>query len=117
MHNKASVIGLVFTVAIGAWYFLGGESAAPEDGLVTESFTSPASEEDRDLVAILLELRSVTLDSAIFSDPVFRSLRDFGSQIISEKEGRPNPFAPLSEGTSIIDATSSTPLSRPQPTR
>ena len=95
MHNKIAVAGLVIVVAVGAWYFLGGDSGTPEEGLVTETFTSPASEADRDLVATLLELRSVSLDGAVFSDPIFRSLKDFGSEIIPEPVGRPNPFAPL----------------------
>ncbi len=101
-----SVTGLVLVVSIGAWYFLPGGSAAPEEGLVTESFTSPVSEADRDLVATLLELRSVSLDGAVFSDPIFRSLKDFGSQIVSEPVGRPNPFAPLQLDASVTGASS-----------
>ncbi len=107
------MIGLVFLAIIGAWYFLGGDSTAPEEGLVTESFTSPASKEDRDLVATLLELRTVSLSAAVFSDPVFRSLKDFGSEIISEPVGRPNPFAPLLGAASTSNATTSSQERRP----
>jgi hypothetical protein len=95
MQNKLAVIVVALMVAAGAWYTLGGGGGGEETALVTEDFTSPASEADRDLVATLLELRSVRLDGNVFSDPAFQSLKDFGSQIVPEPVGRPNPFAPF----------------------
>lgn len=100
MNNKLAVGALALLVAIGAWTMLGGKSDTPTEGLVTETFSTPASEADRDLVATLLELRNVTLDGAILKDPAFQSLKDFGSQIVPELSGRANPFAPLARGAS-----------------
>ena|SRR3989344_7118735 len=56
---------------------------------------------NRDFLTLLLSVKNIKLDDAIFSDEAFNSLRD--SSIIltpSGNEGRPNPFAPL--GTDII---------------
>ncbi len=109
LHNKAFIGGLAVIVIIGAWFFLGGEPAPQENGLVTETFTSPATEEERDLVATLLQLKAVELNAAIFSNPAFQSLKDFGSQIVPEPVGRPNPFAPLTQTAGAGNtATSST---------
>lgn len=93
-HNKIVIIVLALLVGTGAWYGLSGNSGTGSL-LVTEDFTTPAGESDKDLVATLLQLRSVSLEGTIFSDPSFQSLQDFGSQIIPEPVGRPNPFAPL----------------------
>ena len=109
-HN-AQKSRLAIVVAIAAWYVLGGGSG-DEQLLVTENFATPASQAEKDLVATLLELRSVTLDGTIFSDPVFKSLKDFGSQIIPEPVGRPNPFAPLSS-PSVPKTTSQPPAKKP----
>lgn len=73
--------------------FLGSE---PSNSLVeTEDGAQPIASE-RGIVETLLQLRSVSLSGTIFSDPAFIYLRDFGTQIVSEPVGRPNPFAPLS---------------------
>jgi len=37
-------------------------------------------------------MRSIRLDSSIFENPAFASLRDFGREIIPEPVGRTNPF-------------------------
>ena len=90
--------GAVCILAAGLiyyYYFTGGTSA---DGLTsspTQSQTSGA-----DLLTALGNLRAVKLDSAIFQNPVFQSLSDFGIDIPTQPVGRPNPFDPLSGGGS-----------------
>lgn len=93
-HNKIVIIILSLMIGFVGWYTLSRDPAA-DDLLVTEDFTSAASEAERDLVATLLELRSVSLDNTLFEDPAFRSLVDFGIEIVPEPVGRNNPFAPL----------------------
>lgn len=55
---------------------------------------SPIEEE---LVVLLLQLRSITLDTALLADPLFQSLQDFGQTIVPEATGRENPFEPFSD--------------------
>lgn len=92
--NKIVILVLVGVVLAGVvWYsFMRDTGAAPL--LKTEDLTQ-ANGVDSDVVAILLQLRAVSLAGTIFTDPVFRSLQDFGSEIVPEPVGRQNPFAPL----------------------
>ena len=115
-HNKLVVAVLALLVAGGAWYVLGGSGGGQEEVLVTENFATPASQADKDLVTTLLQLRSVTLDGTIFSDPVFKSLKDFGSEIVPEPVGRENPFAPL-PGRGATAAKPTTPTTPAPPAR
>jgi hypothetical protein len=111
IRNKIAVGGLAFVIAVVAWYVLRDAGGAQENFLLTEN-VAEGTEADRDLVATLLQLRTVSLSGTIFSDPIFQTLQDFGSQIIPEPVGRPNPFAPLGGGgpppsTGTSTATSS----------
>lgn len=83
-------IGIVLALYLGYSFFL-----APSDEPVL-SVTETAASPDADLVALLFELKNIRLDNALFSDPVFRALKDFGQDLVAEPVGRPNPFAPLS---------------------
>lgn len=67
------------------------------DGVEGEVLTTDAANSlgGAELLNSLSELRSVKLDSSIFSDPEFLSLVDFGRTIAPEPVGRSNPFAPL----------------------
>jgi hypothetical protein len=94
-HNRTLVIvGVGVTLALAGWWFLAPEPA-PTSLLVTEAADSPAV--DRGLVDTLLMLRAVSLSGTIFSEPAFATLQDFGTEIIPEPVGRPDPFAPISQ--------------------
>ena len=69
-------------------------AAAPSDVLTSSAATSTPG--GPDLLSTLSNLKAVTLDPSLFSDPVFVSLVDFGVTIPPEPVGRSNPFAPLS---------------------
>lgn len=122
VRNKIAVGGLAIVIAIIAWYVLRDAGGVQENLLLTENIAA-GSEADRDLVATLLQLRTVSLSGTIFSDPIFQTLQDFGSQIIPEPVGRPNPFAPLTGGpgpapvTGTSTATSSAQQSSGPPPR
>ncbi len=94
---------LVVIIVCGVWYGMSGGGAAPEDLLTIETVDtgSPsANSEDQELVETLLTLRAITLSGTIFEDPAFKSLLDFGTTIIPEPVGRPNPFAPINQSAS-----------------
>ncbi len=82
-------IGIVLVLYVGYSYFL-----APSEGPVL-TVTETASSPDADLVALLFELKNIRLDNTLFTDPVFRALKDFGQDLVAEPVGRNNPFAPL----------------------
>ena len=108
-----ALIVLVVIVAVGAWWGLkGGEPS--DELLTTESASDESSIGDKDLVQTLLALRSVSLSGTILSDPAFLGLKDFGTEIIAEPVGRPNPFAPLSPDATLPPATHGAQLFSPK---
>lgn len=96
-----SVVGIGIVVAGAIWY--GMSQGSGSSSSVISSQPAATSADEKELVETLLALRSVTLDGTIFTEPAFMSLRDFGTQIVPEPAGRPNPFAPLS-GNSVSQA-------------
>ncbi|MAF59275.1 MAG: hypothetical protein QF858_01970 [Candidatus Pacebacteria bacterium] len=86
----ATLIALAF---VGYNFFFSGN-----DGGVLTSVTNEAAADaivGKELLALLLDLKSIDLDESIFDDPAFRALLDFGRDIVPEPVGRENPFAPL----------------------
>jgi hypothetical protein len=90
------ILGIL--IALGAWWGLSGGDPS-EELLVTESASGGSGIGDKELVESLLALRTVSLSGTILSDPVFTGLKDFGTDIVAEPVGRPNPFAPFAPGT------------------
>lgn len=87
-------IALGIIAALGAlWWSLSGET--PTNSLLTTQSANGGVPGDKELVDTLLQLRAVSLSGTIFLDPSFMILRDFGTQIVPEPVGRPNPFLPL----------------------
>ena len=49
-----------------------------------------------DFLALLLSVKNIRLDDAIFADKAFESLRDSSITLVPDgNEGRPNPFAEI----------------------
>lgn len=101
-QNKILFAGIVILVSAAIWYGLSREKEDPSllTSLSTTSGSPTQENADQQLVATLLALRSVSLSGTIFQDPAFISLRDFGTAIVAEPLGRPNPFAPLQRPSS-----------------
>ena len=102
--NKIVLLVLAGVILAGVVWFSFMRDASQKPLLTTEDLTA-ANAVDSDVVAILLQLRAVSLSGTIFSDPTFMSLQDFGSQIVPEPVGRPNPFAPLSSTSTPLQGT------------
>jgi len=87
-------VGVIVVIAFIAYSFFIAKE--PEAVLSTGTATaSGVSAPDQDLIALLLELKSITLDSSVFTSPAFASLQDFSQELIPEPVGRTNPFSPL----------------------
>jgi hypothetical protein len=48
---------------------------------------------DKDILPLLILVKNVQFDGALFADPTFQSLADFSKPIEPEDKGRENPFA------------------------
>jgi len=96
-RSKIVIYGLAACViAAGVYLYISREDSSALL-MATETTTGTAGS---NLVAALSNLQGVKLNNAIFSDPVFRGLSDFGAAIPAQPIGRNNPFAPLAPGTS-----------------
>jgi hypothetical protein len=93
---QTAILFLAIVLALfGAYQFF---VATPDVPALTVTET-PGGGIDQDLVALLFELKSIRLDNALFEDPLFSSLQDFGQDLVAEPVGRNNPFAPLPGST------------------
>ncbi len=101
---------IVIIVALGvaglAWYGL--TSGGTDSTSLLDTQTVGDGAVDKELVSTLLALRSIKLDGNILSQPAFKGLKDFSTEIVAEPIGRPNPFAPLVGAVTSVAATSST---------
>lgn len=87
----AVVGGLVLVLGYYIWSSQGSSPLLSS----SDEGTSAVSQE---LLMTLGKLRTIKLDTNIFSDPAFVSLTDFGVTIPPEAAGRRNPFAPVGVG-------------------
>ena len=86
------VTGAVGVAAVLFLVYYLWTSAGSSALLTTTEGTSPLSQE---ILTTLGQLHTIKLEPAIFTDPVFVSLNDFGVTIPPQNAGRRNPFAPV----------------------
>jgi len=59
----------------------------------------------KEFLATLLNLKNIEFDNSMFSSVAFLGLQDFTIILVQqEKEGRPNPFAPLGVDTEPLQS-------------
>ncbi len=93
---KQNVLLTIVTVGvIGGllYYTLGMNNSSSSSTLLISTGDSSSSPASQKLLTSLTSLSTITLDSSIFTDPVFVSLTNFGVVIPPENVGRHNPFA------------------------
>ncbi len=91
--NKKTLLVIVIVVigfVIYSLFFAGGTE---EELLVAESGANDLI--GAELLTILLDLKTITLDDSLFKRDAFLSLVDFSRPITPEPIGRPNPFVPI----------------------
>jgi hypothetical protein len=91
-YQNIIMAGVIVVVAFVAYsYFFTGK----EEAVLVQEGPSVQSDIDKDLIALLFELKQITLDDSIFSNKSFQSLEDFSKELVTEPIGRNNPFAPI----------------------
>jgi len=101
--HKILVSSVLVIIAFIGYSFLTGNEE--EDALVSEVIVerTPAMVAEEELLSLLIELQSLSLNGSIFSSEVFMGLTDFGQTLIPQAVGRSNPFAPIGVGAPPID--------------
>lgn len=89
-YQNAVAFIVIVAVLFGSYQFFFAE---PTEEVLTT--TGTLATPDQELIALLSELKAIRLEPTLFSDPVFRSLSDFGRELVPEPTGRTNPFAPF----------------------
>lgn len=94
-HKNKFIIAAVLVVAFYVYSaFFKTDSNAP---LVVTN-TSPTLAQfqaGKDVLSLLVDLKSLSFNEELFQNKAFQSLSDWSTPIPSEPKGRSNPFAPL----------------------
>ena len=93
-YKTVLIILIVVIIAfIGySMFFTGGGN---NGSVLTSQSASVRGGGDNELLILLVNLKSITLNDALFNDRAFKDLVDFGQQLVPEPTGRQNPFAPV----------------------
>jgi len=94
LKYKKIIIGIV---VIGVAFFIYSTYFKPEGGplVMVDSQAKRQFAAGKEILTLLIDLKSIELDGSIFEDGSFKSLEDFSLPIDPEPKGRTNPFAPI----------------------
>ena len=95
-----AILLVLFALGFGVRSFLfaqndGGSLVSLNDGSVVDNST------EKEILSLLLELRSIKLDVSMFESSAFKALKDFGVTLDPEPVSRPNPFAPIGSDETV----------------
>ncbi|MBP6912227.1 MAG: hypothetical protein KBB88_03460 [Candidatus Pacebacteria bacterium] len=99
--KKIIIFVVVFICIVVVWSMVSGkkdssESLTSSSGTVDTSLLSTEQSVVADeFLNTLINLHTITLDDAIFSDARFASLVDYTVQLTPQTVGRSNPFTPV----------------------
>lgn len=93
---KKIIIGIVVIIIIFVVYTIFFKADPESNSLLTSTQkTDGSSILGQEILKAINQIKSLDLETSVFDDPVLNSLRDQSEEIIPERTGRPNPFAPL----------------------
>ncbi len=97
MDSKKIKILIIVFIVIAVLFILmsilkGGEA---QPLITSENISVSDGVQDKEVLGLLLNLKSIKLDIGLFSDKLFRGLEDFGVELPDEPKQRSNPFAPI----------------------
>ena len=92
--SKFIIAGVVLVALLVAYniFYLQPKKEAGGDFIRSQNQTITSSELGREIVSILNQLKTVTIDPEFFQDPRFRRLVDFSVEIQPQPVGKENPF-------------------------
>lgn len=108
-----AIVILIIAALIWAMSFFGNQdSSTPNNELNSSTSNSPAAgvplntnsvpAGNGEFSDILSSISTITIDTSIFNNPSYKSLRDFPVTLGSDIKGRPNPFAPVGNDQGTI---------------
>ncbi len=103
--KQHKILIIILVVAIILFVLYGMSDKTPETTLMRSPSSAASSQDEQEILTLLRDVQSITLDGSIFKDPAFASLRDFSREIIVEPAGKENPFdagAPMKSRESSV---------------
>ena len=106
--KKNLILGaaIVVIVTVAMFYFF-GKGPAEDTSLLKAEPSSEAAMVGARVLSLLTQIKSLQIDTDLFLDPAYRTLRDYSVVVPPQNVGRPNPFAPLSSNARSSSATTS----------
>jgi len=94
LKSTVIVIVVIAIVLIAYFYYKGKSAPSASSSLLTQTSTD-SSQVGTQVLGLLNQIQSLRIDSTLFADPGYQTLRDYSVEIPPENVGRDNPFAPL----------------------
>jgi len=99
-HQKSSKKTIIFIIviiilALSAYFYYQGQIPISDSPLEASEASSDAQAVGSRILSLLKQIKSLKIDTDIFDDPSYSTLRDYSVAIPEENVGRVNPFAPL----------------------
>ena len=94
MKKSTIAIIVIIVAAAGAYFYFEGGSS-PVDYSSLQPQQGGAGDLGAQVLSLLNQIRSLRIDTSLFSDPGYQTLRDYSVPIPVQGVGRANPFAPL----------------------
>ncbi len=95
LKNKKVWIGFVGIVVLFVVMQMGGFIGGGETSPVSVVAANSQTQEEKEILRVLDDLRAVDFDVEFIDSPVFLSLEDFTVSVEEGERGRQNPFAPV----------------------
>lgn len=94
---KSTIVVLIIMALVlgGYFYWSGNSSSTQSSGTSTLDASSDQAAVGVQVLNLLNQIQSLRIDTSLFTDAGYRTLRDYSVPIPSVDVGRPNPFAPL----------------------
>ena len=90
LQNLIVFLGLIIIAALG--YYLYSNNRDSVLSLNSDTVNTQVAIESAEFAERLEELKSITLDDSLFTDPRFQSFINYRPPVIEEEVGRANPF-------------------------
>jgi glucose-6-phosphate isomerase len=91
-----SLIGIgIIIAAVVVTYIALSKGPAESDSLLQSQATPEAAVVSARILNLLNQIKSLKIDTTLFTDPAYQTLVDYSVQIPPVDVGRPNPFAPI----------------------
>ena len=90
LKDNIKMFAILFVVILGFIIYAMSDHAPSPSTIERQS--AGMSKTEQEILQLLADVQSIKLNSTIFQDPAFASLRDMSRSIIEEEIGHPNPF-------------------------